>query len=66
MGEALSRNKEWVQASANYTTPAFSSGDMLQQWSRPLRPFVHWILPACPETRRLLNDARSILEPLIK
>ncbi|KAF3007238.1 hypothetical protein E8E14_009058 [Neopestalotiopsis sp. 37M] len=66
MGETLCRNKEWVEVSARYTTQAFTTSDVLREWSRPFRPFVHWFIPACKETRRLLAEARRVLEPCIK
>lgn len=66
MGETLCRNKEWVEVSARYTTQAFTTSHVLREWSRPFRPFVHWFIPACKETRRLLAEARRVLEPCIK
>ncbi|ETS84952.1 hypothetical protein PFICI_02977 [Pestalotiopsis fici W106-1] len=66
MGEDLCRNKDWIEASSKYTAMAFSSGDTLRQWSRPLRPIVHWFLSDCRETRRQLNVARSVLRPLLE
>ncbi|ETS75487.1 hypothetical protein PFICI_12431 [Pestalotiopsis fici W106-1] len=66
MGEALSRNESWVQASARYAAQNFASGDDLRAWSRPVRPLVHWFLPSCRETRRQLAETRGVLEPLIK
>lgn len=65
MGEELCRNREWIEASSKYTALAFASSDSLRGWSRPLRPFVHWFLSDCRETRRQLNVARSVLNPIL-
>lgn len=66
IGEELCRNEEWIKASSEYTTAAFTYGDVLRAWPRSLRPLVHWFMPEAKEVREKLDSARRALKPLLE
>ncbi|KAF4122151.1 Cytochrome P450 [Geosmithia morbida] len=65
MGEELCRNKAWTDISARYTLEAFKTGDILREYPPWMRSWVHWFLPGCQNSRRLLQEARETIKPYI-
>ena len=63
MGKELCDDKEWIQASSEYAAMVFDHRFTLSEWSRPLRPIVHWFLPGFSEVRRQLQRCRDVLQP---
>lgn len=66
MGEELCRDEQWNKASANYTLKLFAAADVLREYPRWTRPFVHWFLPCCWEVRKALQATREHLQPHVE
>lgn len=66
VGEEMCHNEDWIKASSEYTTAAFTHGDKLRAWPRSLRPLVHWFMPEAKEVRDKLKAARQAIKPLIE
>ncbi|KAI2633997.1 cytochrome P450 [Xylaria nigripes] len=65
LGEELCRNKLWLEATSQYTENVMDAVKKLRLFPKFSRPFVHWFLPECRQIRRVLNEARSIIQVVI-
>lgn len=64
-GPELSSNKEWLEATEEYTSVGFEAARELRVWPHVCRPFVQWFLPSCKRLRYLARKTRSLIEPVI-
>ncbi|KAI0148188.1 cytochrome P450 [Hypoxylon sp. NC0597] len=65
MGEELCRNDEWLEATRQYQQNWLYGSNKLNVVPKPLRKFVHWVLPECIALRSTMKDARRVLAPTI-
>ncbi|KAH8746522.1 P450 monooxygenase [Diaporthe sp. PMI_573] len=63
LGERLCHNNEWIEISIRFTVVMMRAQDALRSWPLFLRPFVHWFIPELIYLKRLIKDARKIIEP---
>lgn len=66
LGPELCRDPDWLRITAEYTVTAITSVSALRRWPVLLRPIVHWFLPGLQRVRRQLNEARSIMQPIVE
>ncbi|OTA63085.1 cytochrome P450, partial [Hypoxylon sp. EC38] len=65
VGEELCRNEEWLEATRQYRHHWVFGSSKLHMFPKPLRRFVHWILPECIALRSTMKDVRRLLVPLM-
>ncbi|KAJ2985895.1 hypothetical protein NUW58_g5290 [Xylaria curta] len=65
LGDELCRNKAWLETTSQYAVNAMRAAKKLRLYPRFSRRFVHWFLPECRLVRRLLNEARVIIQEVI-
>ncbi|KAI1115571.1 cytochrome P450 [Nemania sp. NC0429] len=65
LGDELCRNKVWLETTSQYTVNAMHAVKKLRLYPKFSRRFVHWFLPECRVVRRLLNEARVIIQEVI-
>ncbi|KAK2594820.1 hypothetical protein QQS21_007448 [Conoideocrella luteorostrata] len=63
MGEELCRDQEWIEASSDWIKQGFILRDVMGQYPRFIRPYIHWFMPSCWELRRMLKRVRAALAP---
>ncbi|KAF5000635.1 hypothetical protein FDECE_11172 [Fusarium decemcellulare] len=63
LGERLCHNKDWIEISIEFTIVMMKARDALRSWPLFLRPFVHYFIPELIHLKRLVRDARKIIEP---
>ncbi|KAJ3545459.1 hypothetical protein NM208_g2495 [Fusarium decemcellulare] len=63
LGERLCHNKDWIEISIRFTVVMMKAQDALRSWPLFLRPFVHYFIPELIYLKRLIRDARKIIEP---
>ncbi|RYP33118.1 hypothetical protein DL767_004903 [Monosporascus sp. MG133] len=66
MGEELCRDQEWIEASSDWIKLGFRLRDVMGQYPRFMRPYIHWFMPSCWELRRMLKRIRAALAPHLK
>ncbi|RGP62351.1 putative cytochrome p450 monooxygenase lova [Fusarium sporotrichioides] len=66
MGEELCKDDDWLKVSIEYTVQLFQTADVLRNYPRWARPYVHWFMPSCQGVRRKLQEARDLLQPHIE
>ncbi|KIL86300.1 hypothetical protein FAVG1_10698 [Fusarium avenaceum] len=66
LGAEMCRNPQWLRITATYTVIAFRAVEELRLWPSVLRPVVQWFLPHCSEARALVQEARSLINPLLE
>lgn len=66
LGAEMCRNPQWLRITATYTVIAFRAVEELRLWPSMLRPVVQWFLPHCSEARALVQEARSLINPLLE
>lgn len=66
MGEELSRDQEWIEASSDWIKLGFQLRDVMGQYPRFMRPYIHWFMPSCWRLRKMLRRIRGALEPHLK
>lgn len=65
-GEELSKNKEWLRISIEFTVNFFGGITVVKAYPGPLRWFAEKTLPICRNVRRDYNQAGKILAPVFK
>ncbi|KAI3316980.1 cytochrome P450 [Xylariaceae sp. AK1471] len=65
LGDELCRNKVWLETTTQYTINAMRAVKKLRLFPKFSRPIVHWFLPECRPVRRLLNEARVIIQEVL-
>lgn len=65
LGEAISRNKEWLSLCETYAVNSFLGVQALLSWPPILRPIVHWFLPECRRVRDLAKSGHRVIQPFI-
>ncbi|KAF2756146.1 cytochrome P450 monooxygenase [Pseudovirgaria hyperparasitica] len=66
LGEEMCRNPDWLRITATYTVQVFRAVEELRYFPTWLRDVVHWFLPQCTAARRMVQEARSLIEPLLE
>ena len=66
LGKEMCRNPEWLRITSTYTVIAFKAVEELRLWFSWLRPIVQWFLPNCTAARKLVQEARDIINPLLE
>jgi cytochrome P450 len=66
LGEELCRNPDWLRITTTYTTQTFRAVEELRLWPAWLRSIVHWFLPNCTAARKLVQEARDVIKPLLE
>ncbi|KAI8947888.1 cytochrome P450 [Xylaria longipes] len=65
LGDELCRNKVWLETTSQYAVNSMHAVKKLRLFPKFSRRFVHWFLPECRLIRRLLNEARVIIQEVI-
>ncbi|KAI0468075.1 cytochrome P450 [Xylaria cf. heliscus] len=65
LGDELCRNKVWLETTSQYAVNSMHAVKKLRLFPKFSRRFVHWFLPECRLIRRLLNEARAIIQEVI-
>lgn len=65
LGDELCRHKLWLETTSQYTLMSFKAIKALRQYPRILVPIVHWFLPECQESRRLLKECQVIIQEVL-
>ncbi|KAI0418319.1 cytochrome P450 [Xylaria grammica] len=65
LGEELCRNKVWLETTSQYAVNSMHAVKKLRLFPKFSRRFVHWFLPECRLIRRLLGEARVIIQEVI-
>ncbi|KAI1738428.1 cytochrome P450 [Xylaria scruposa] len=65
LGDELCRNKVWLETTSQYAVNSMHAVKKLRLFPKFSRRFVHWFLPECRLIRRLLNEARVIIQDVI-
>ncbi|TGJ80424.1 hypothetical protein E0Z10_g8342 [Xylaria hypoxylon] len=65
LGDELCRNKVWLETTSQYAINAMHAVKKLRLYPKFSRRFVNWFLPECRLVRRLLNEARVIIQEVI-
>ncbi|KAI1313261.1 cytochrome P450 [Xylaria venustula] len=65
LGDELCRNKVWLETTSQYAVNSMPAVKRLRLYPKFSRRFVHWFLPECRLIRRLLNEARVIIQEVI-
>lgn len=63
LGERLCHNNDWIEISIRFTIVMMRAQDALRSWPLFMRPFVHFFIPELIYLKRLIKDARKIIEP---
>ncbi|CAG8135836.1 unnamed protein product [Penicillium salamii] len=66
LGDQICRDPNWLRITVDYTVDSFIAAVALRQWPSFIRPLVANFLPACQKTRRELDEARSIIKPVLQ
>ncbi|PGG99977.1 hypothetical protein AJ79_08339 [Helicocarpus griseus UAMH5409] len=65
-GKALSRNKDWVATSINFTTDTWIAAQRLKRFHPILRPLVYSWLPEIANVRKHDAVARCVVKPVVE
>ncbi|GAP91373.1 putative cytochrome p450 [Rosellinia necatrix] len=65
LGDELCRNKRWLETTSQYAVNSMHAVKTLRLFPKFTRPVVHWFLPECRLIRRLLGEAREIIQEVI-
>lgn len=60
----MCRKKRWVDLHTDYTVAVITAVQALRKWPRALVPIVHRFHPKARAARALLNEARSMIQPM--
>lgn len=66
LGDQICRNQEWLRITVSYTVDSFMAAFGLRHWPAFLRPLVATFLPSCRKIRRELDEASSIITPVLE
>lgn len=65
-GLALSRNKEWLRTSIDFTIDAFMAAQKLKSYPKYLRPIMQYFIPEMKLVHRDIQIARKHIKPLLR
>ncbi|KAI1422519.1 cytochrome P450 [Xylaria sp. FL1777] len=65
LGDELCRNKLWLETTSQYAVNSMHAVKRLRLYPKFTRRVVHWFLPECRLIRRLLNEARTIIQEVL-
>lgn len=65
LGDELCRNKLWLDTTSQYAVNSMHAVKRLRLYPKFSRRFVHWFLPECRLIRKLLNEARGIIQEVL-
>ncbi|KAI0201193.1 cytochrome P450 [Astrocystis sublimbata] len=65
LGDELCRNKVWLEVTSQYAVNSMHAAKKLRLFPKLTRPFIHWFLPECRLVRRLISEARVIIQEVI-
>ncbi|EFQ36844.1 cytochrome P450 [Colletotrichum graminicola M1.001] len=65
LGADICRNQAWLNTTVMYAVDSFVAAKRLRIFPKPLRQVVHWFLPECQRVRSHIDEARSIIQPVI-
>jgi len=65
-GPQLCRDSAWLRLTSDYTTQAVRAVYAMRVWPAPLRPIVHWFLPACCRLRADVHEARRVINEVLR
>lgn len=66
LGPELCRNPKWRDITVSYTAKATGAARVLRQYPRFLHMIVHWFLRDCQDLRRMVNEARQTVAPILQ
>lgn len=66
LGDQICRNPDWLRITISYTVDSFIAALALRQWPEFIRPMVAEFLPCCRKIRHELDEARSIIAPVLE
>nr|CAP07653.1 P450 monooxygenase [Sphaceloma manihoticola] len=66
LGDELCRNTAWLATTKVYTSAFFAAPVKLGLIPAPLRRLAHWLIPECKILREQVQEARRIIEPLVR
>ena len=66
LGEELSRDPDWFRITTAYAVETFRAVHELRLFPAWLRSTVQWFLPHCTAARKLVQEARDVIKPLLE
>lgn len=66
LGPELCRNPKWLDITVSYTAKATGAARVLRQYPRFMHKVVHWFLRDCQDLRRMVNEARQTVAPILQ
>lgn len=66
LGEELCRDPAWLNIAVSHIMTGFLAALSLRMFPAFMRPFVHWFLPPCRKLRSQVEQARSLIRPVIE
>ncbi|UNI22193.1 hypothetical protein JDV02_008104 [Purpureocillium takamizusanense] len=65
LGEKLCRDEAWLEVTREYTVTVFTAATELRKYPYAARYVAHWFLRSCGDARRLIKQARGVIQPVI-
>ncbi|TGJ87222.1 hypothetical protein E0Z10_g1556 [Xylaria hypoxylon] len=66
LGEALCRNRRWLDIAKTFTVDSFSLSFIMRMAPAIVRPFVYLVLPHSARLRKSVRDAHTLIVPEVK
>ncbi|KAJ4419132.1 hypothetical protein N0V82_005145 [Gnomoniopsis sp. IMI 355080] len=66
LGPELCSNSKWLDITVQYTAKATGAARVLRQYPYVLHRLVHWFLSDCRDVRRMVQEARETIAPILK
>ncbi|KAF7553498.1 hypothetical protein G7Z17_g3587 [Cylindrodendrum hubeiense] len=66
LGEEFARNPDWIRITRDYTLAGVPVGFLLRLWPVSWRPVVQWLIPGMSKLRKMMAEARQIVEPAVE
>ncbi|KAL4966674.1 cytochrome P450 [Aspergillus stella-maris] len=66
LGERLSRDPRWIEATLGYMAEGLTSVFTLHLFPKCLHRVLQWVLPMCRQTRAHLKQAHTLMKPEIE
>ncbi|KAH6988220.1 putative cytochrome P450 [Ilyonectria sp. MPI-CAGE-AT-0026] len=66
LGEEFARNPDWIRITRDYTLAGVPVGFLLRLWPVSWRPIVQWLIPGMSKLRKMMAEARQIVEPAVE
>lgn len=65
LGPELCRNDKWLDITVRYTAMATGAARVLRRYPYILHRVVHWFLPDCRALRKMVQEARKTVAPIL-